>query len=266
MTDVAAEPWEDAGRAWGARASDWASLGEGAALNAYNAVYGELQLGSGDHVLDIACGSGLALWAAKARGARVAGIDASSALIDIAAARVADADLRVGDMSRLPWNDNSFDVVTSFNGIWATNQAALNGAGRVLRPGGRAAVMFFAHDGRLDHLAPVIALLGLLPPSEAESASGLLEIARPGVAESMFREAGLVPTTRGRCHGLSEWPDDEIAWRAAAATGPAAAVLEHVREDRARAAVIQALREYRDAAGCYRLESEYDFVIATRPT
>ena len=62
-----------------------------------------LGISDGDRVLDLACGSGLALELAALRGASVAGIDASERLIAVAQDRLPDGDVRVGDMHALPW-------------------------------------------------------------------------------------------------------------------------------------------------------------------
>jgi ubiquinone/menaquinone biosynthesis C-methylase UbiE len=51
-----------------------------------------------------------------------------------------DADLRVGDMHALPWPDASFDVATSFRGIWGTTPEALAEIHRLLVPGGRVGI------------------------------------------------------------------------------------------------------------------------------
>ena len=77
---------------------------------------------------------GLAVELATLRGARGAGIDASPRLLAIARDRNPEADLRVGDMNALPWDDGSFDVVTSFRGIWGTTPSAVAEAHRVLVP------------------------------------------------------------------------------------------------------------------------------------
>ena len=90
-------------------------------------------------MLDIACGSGLAVRIADGLGARTAGIDAAGELVDIARERTPNADLRVGDMFDLPWSDESFDSVISINGIWGGCEAALAESFRVLRPDGRLA-------------------------------------------------------------------------------------------------------------------------------
>src|SRR5258708_9833619 len=102
-------------------------------------------VGAGDRFLDIACGSGLALELARLRGARCAGIDASPRLLAVARDRNPEADLRVGDMHALPWDDGAFDVVTSFRGIWGTTPDAVAHAHPVLVPGGRVGVTVWGH-------------------------------------------------------------------------------------------------------------------------
>jgi SAM-dependent methyltransferase len=110
--------WIESGQAWGERAADWACLMEPYARRANDALFDRGGVGPGTRLLDIACGSGYAASVAAGRGATVAGLDASEALIAIARARTPDADFRVGDMFELPFEYDRFDVATSFNGIW----------------------------------------------------------------------------------------------------------------------------------------------------
>jgi ubiquinone/menaquinone biosynthesis C-methylase UbiE len=128
--------WRQAGRSWGARALDWAYLTESYGCPAYDVVFARTGVGEASSLLDIACGSGLALMTAARRGATVAGIDASEALLRIARQRTPRGDIRHGDMCALPFPDRAFDIVTSFNGIWAGCDQALVEARRVVRPGG----------------------------------------------------------------------------------------------------------------------------------
>ncbi len=131
--------WEKAGQGWGARATEWAYLAEPYALPAYELVFDQLGVDTGIRLLDIACGSGLAAWMAARRGAVVSGVDASAQLIRIAAARTPSGIFQTGDMFALPFPDQSFDVVTSFNGVWKGCEGALEEARRVLIPEGRLA-------------------------------------------------------------------------------------------------------------------------------
>ena len=127
----AAEPsWRGVDAGWGHAAVDVASLHEPASCREYVALHHHLRVGPGDRLLDVAA----------LRGAACAGLDASARLLAIARDRSPAADLRVGDMHELPWQDGCFDVVTSFRGIWGTTPAALAEVHRVLAPGGRLVV------------------------------------------------------------------------------------------------------------------------------
>lgn len=126
--------WVESGRAWGDRAADWAYLVEPYARRVNDALFDQVHAGPGTRLLDIACGSGYAANVAAGRGAEVCGLDASEALIAIARARTPAGDFRVGDMFALPFEDDRFDVATSFNWIWKGCEDALVEARRVVRP------------------------------------------------------------------------------------------------------------------------------------
>jgi len=140
--------WVESGRAWGERAADWAYLIEPYARGANDALFDRTGVGPGTELLDIACGSGYAASVAACRGATVSGLDASEAMIAIARARTPAGDLRVGDMFALPFDDDHFNVATSFNGIWKGCEAALIEARRVVRPGGLVGFTFWGPPGR----------------------------------------------------------------------------------------------------------------------
>ncbi len=80
--------WAESGQAWGERATGLGvSDGAVCAERQRRAVLTGLGVGQGTRLLDIACGSGYAASVAAGRGASVAGLDASEALIAIARAR-----------------------------------------------------------------------------------------------------------------------------------------------------------------------------------
>jgi 2-polyprenyl-3-methyl-5-hydroxy-6-metoxy-1,4-benzoquinol methylase len=70
------------GRLWGARAADWAEIQEPRSAALYDEVIERLGLGPATELLDAGCASGAFAERAAAAGARVAGLDASAALID----------------------------------------------------------------------------------------------------------------------------------------------------------------------------------------
>lgn len=57
------------------RARDWAEIQERMLVPLYEAVYARLDVGSGARLLELGCGSGLALLMAASRGARVSGVE-----------------------------------------------------------------------------------------------------------------------------------------------------------------------------------------------
>ena len=111
---------------------EWAYLAEPYALPANEQLVDRLGVNAGMRLLDIACGSGFAASVAARRGAVVSGVDASEQLVAIAEARTPSGSFQTGDMFALPFPDDSFDVATSFNGIWKGCEGALEEARRVL--------------------------------------------------------------------------------------------------------------------------------------
>ena len=127
---------------WGRRAVDFAVLCEPQNCREYVAIHQRLALGDGVRLLDVACGSGLAIELARIQGATCCGIDASQRLVAVARDRNPDSDIRVGDMKALPWEDESFDVVTMWDVIEHLSDplTELKRMHRVLKPNGLLAV------------------------------------------------------------------------------------------------------------------------------
>jgi SAM-dependent methyltransferase len=257
--------WREAGVAWGHRADDWACLFEHYSSEMLAALLPRVGVRPGIALLDIACGSGMAVRRATADGATVSGIDASEELIEVARLRTPDADLRIGSMFELPWKDESFDAAVSVNGIWGGCAPALAEARRVLRPGGTIGISFWGTGPPLDLRACFKAFARLAPDEHLGSMKRLNNIAFPGVAEEMLESSGFDVLERGGRTSTIEWPDPEIAWRALASTGPAVPALRHADAAEVRRAVLAAIEPCRDGRGVYRFRNDHQFVIARRP-
>lgn len=255
--------WEESGDAWGARAPDWAYLMEPYSRPANDAVFDRLGVTSGTTLLDIACGSGYAAMVAAGRGAVVSGLDAAARLLEIARARTPTGDFRVGDMFALPFEDGSFDVATSFNGIWAGCEAALVEAARVIRPGGRFGMTFWGSPKRLGLMPYFLTVAALSPDSHVAATLGQAETGRPGVAEEMFATAGLDVLERGRSTVVNEWPDVATAVRALTAAGPSVPAIEAAGVDRFTTELTSALEPLADHNGL-RITSELGWLIGLR--
>ncbi len=268
VSEQAAHDWREAGEAWGHSAADWACLYEHYALDVMIAIFQRVGVGDrfGERVrlLDMACGSGLAIRHATSMGATTSGIDAAESLIAIAADRNPDADLRLGSMFELPWDDESFDAVISINGIWGGCEAALAEAFRVLRPGGTFGMSFWGTGTPNDMRACFKAFARHAPQQHFGSMKRLNNIAAPGNAEAMLGDAGFEVIERGARVSTIEWPDAELAWRALSSVGPAVPALRHSEPEIVRRAVLEAIEHCRDESGIYRFRSDQHFVIARK--
>ena len=258
--------WAESGQAWGERATDWAYLMEPYARSANDALFDRAGVGQGTRLLDIACGSGYAASVAAGRGASVAGLDASEALIAIARARTPGADFRIGDMFALPFDDDCFDVATSFNGIWQGCEDALAEARRVVRPGGLAGFSFWGSPKRLGLLPYFATLLELSPSGHVDATLNQGGTGRPGVAEQMLADAGLEFVDRGAAQVVNEWPDLDLATRALTSAGPAWPALQAVGYDRFAEAIREAIRPLCAEAVGVRIVSEFGWIVGRVPS
>jgi ubiquinone/menaquinone biosynthesis C-methylase UbiE len=118
-----------------------------------------LDVGRQDRVLDVGCGPGVAVAAAAAAAPEgvVAGVDGSAEMVRQARRRnrLAIGKGRVSihhaDAAALPFADGRFTRAATVNSLqfWPSPAAALGDMHRVLRPGGRVAVVLM---GRSDDL------------------------------------------------------------------------------------------------------------------
>jgi len=248
------------GERWGVRAADWADLVEATALPAYEAVFDAVGM-SGKTLLDVGCGSGMALQVAASRGAAVTGLDASAGLLEIARRRVPTAALHEGEMESMPFPAASFDVVTGFNSFQYAERpvAALAEARRVARPGGAVIILTFGRPEDCQTEGYLAALGALMPPAPPGT-EGPFALSAPGKLEALAREAGLTPIG---AHDVScPWifPDLPTALRGLMSTGRAIAAIRRSGESAVLDAVTASIAPFRAADGHYRLETTFRYL------
>lgn len=252
------------GELWGRNPQAWADGAENAMHGLYEAALDALEPVHGLSHLDAGCGAGLALQLSAARGATVTGLDASAGLLAFARTRLADADLRVGEIEELPFAEASFDLVTAFNSIqYAVNPAqAVAELGRVCRPGGRVAIGVWGDPSRCETEALFSRLRSLAPPPPGAPAP--LAISDSGIVEGLLSAAGLHVNGGAEVPVALEFADIDQAWDRHSAAGPLQKVVEIAGPDRVRSVLTEVLETDRKPDGTLRQDNVMRYVIATK--
>jgi len=105
----------------------------------------------GMRVLEIGCGTGLNLRLYKEAGCEIHGIDLSPSMVNAASKKLGEqADIRVGDASQMPYQDNSFDLVVAMFTLHempgSIRLPVINEMARVMKMDGRLLLVDF-HSG-----------------------------------------------------------------------------------------------------------------------
>jgi ubiquinone/menaquinone biosynthesis C-methylase UbiE len=255
------------GELWSARALDWANHQEPQLHEVYTAVLASVPQLAGKRLLDVGCGSGAFLRRAAKHGAIVSGLDAAAGLVAITRKRVPDADLRIGDLSRLPFDRGTFDIVTGINAFpeAADPVAALAEARRVLRSGGRVVAVTWGSAERSDAAAHLTAINPLLPPVGELMPSPFgypFAYAEPLMLTRLVEAAGFVRAAEHEVTSTWDYPDLTALLRGLLSTGPMVRAVAHSGSHAVSAAVVSAVHPYRTDTGGYRLRNVFRYVVA----
>ena len=209
----------------------------------------------GEHVVDLACGTGAVARLAVARlgaAGRCVGLDADPAMVAVAATVCPSVTLAAGSAMALPFADRCFDLALCQQGLqfFADRPKALAEAHRVLRPGARFALAVWRPIGLCPGHGAIFAELGALlgPESGRPTAFSLHDQTEIG---KLFTDAGFVHIDMRTKTLVSRYPSARIfvEWVMAGASKITRAALDRVAADERGAfieAVVARLAPYRD--------------------
>jgi SAM-dependent methyltransferase len=229
--------------------------------------------GAGVRMLDVATGSGNVALAGARAGADVIGLDLTPELLAAARGRAADAGLDVqfveGDAEELPFERDSFDVVTSCFGVMFAprHEQAAGELARVARPGGTVAVTAWTPDGLIGRTFAILSSFMPPPPPELRPPMswGTEEHVRELFADSgaeLSLERHTVTFTHDSAEGWLDY-DERILGPAIMAK---AALEPQGRYGELRAAMLDLYGAANEAEdGTFSVQAEYLLSIARLP-
>ena len=155
----------------------------------------EIELGQ--HVLDVACGTGTLARAAHLEtglAGKVVGLDKSEKMLESAQRRSRSIDWHLGDATALPFERGRFDrVLSQFSLMFISNRvAAIKEMLRVCKPGGLVVVAIWGElqpGGAYDELIKVTAKVS--GSRAAKRLSSAWALGQPGAMDSLLLSAGI---------------------------------------------------------------------------
>ena len=252
------------GPLWSSTADTWDEYWSGFSDPARLVIADATGVGPATRVLDMGCGSGEFCRLAADRGASVSGIDAAEGMLELARGRVPEGDLRLGAIEQLPWDDDSFDVVTGFNSFQfaAERIDGFREAARVAVPGGRVAVCVWGLAADNELLRMFAALRELAEADDGENDDGP-RLGDPGQLGLLAEEAGLAPLEAGEVEVPFEAPDFETLQRALIVDVVRLDLPGRVDDSSVREAIAAAAAGFRRGDGSYRFENRFRYLIAS---
>jgi len=253
------------GPLWGRRALDWSEVQEPQSGALYEIVLKALALTRDTALLDVGCGSGLFCEIAASQGASAMGLDASSAMLDLARRRTPRASFFEGEMEELPFVEKTFDVVTALNSLQHVTSplGALMEARRVLKPGGKLVIAAWARPEKCQVSNYFRALDELLPVAASHTPAAF-SFSTDGMMAKLVARAGFAKLIETEALSIWDYADEDSALRGLFSIGAAIRAIDCAGEQRVREATLNFLAAYRLPRGGFRLENAFRYLIAKR--
>lgn len=234
----------------------------------------------GMRVLDIACGTGepsITIARLLQGSGEVIGVDISSGPLAVATARakqhgLSNVRFQEADVHHLPFPDNNFDRITSRLGVmfFADLPKALREMHRVLKPGGRVALLAWGKFAQPYFATTIGTVLKILPDLEMSPAGKSMN--RFGTADVLgrqLREAGFSQVEENLTYVSWTWPGTvEEVWEyfqdVAVPFQPTLNAVPAEMRNEINQAVLQAMKKYQ-VGDEVRFTAHVNITTATRP-
>ena len=210
---------------------------------------------AGQHVLDVACGTGIVARTALDRvgpAGSVTGVDRNPAMLGVAGRIAPDISWRQGDVADLPFDDGTFDVALCQMAMmfFSDRPAALREMGRVTRRGGTTATLVPASLDAQPAYRVFVDLAADLVGAEARSLLGTYWSCGDAAALTGWHDsAGLHVASIDTAAGPARFADPEDFVRTEVEASPLSARIDRPTLDQLCRRTAAAMEEWRTAGG-----------------
>ncbi|MGA5650141.1 methyltransferase domain-containing protein [Streptomyces seoulensis] len=254
------------------RARDWSEIQERMLLPLHETVHERLEVGPDTRLLGLACGSGLALLLAAAKGAAVTGVDSRPEHLALARDRLdpdgpLDARLVQGGSPADAADDGTppYTLVTAYETVGALDDSGDLGdtLAAALPLAARGAAVVVAGWGPPERCATSTVLR--VAAKLAEPLRGAWRPARRDDLEEVARRAGLRPDGSGRVACPFGYADTDSAVRGLVSTGLFDAAIAATDRKQVGKELTESLHPYRRPDGTVWMPNVFRYLIARVP-
>jgi SAM-dependent methyltransferase len=256
------------GKLWGAEPENYTEINEPINKSLWEVMLASAKVGKDTRFLDAGCGAGGACVLAAGLGAKVTGLDASEALVNIARQRVPNGEFRVGDIEELPYKNNSFDVCFSSQTLYFADNpnTAVHEMKRVTIPNGRVVIGIWGAPEYCDLARLGQAVRNAVSdslPNPPPKPPPTFSLSGPGLLEGLMEQAGLKISDSEELDQQYEYSDLDNFWQGMKTTGPVQGLIRLIGKEKAKEALSEAGAPLQDSKGAVKLKNRVRYVIAT---
>jgi ubiquinone/menaquinone biosynthesis C-methylase UbiE len=228
------------------------------------------KVAAGQRVLDVACGTGVAARGAAAAvgpAGHVSGVDLNPAMIQVARECAPGIEWRVGDASKLPYEDEAFDAVLCQSALFffPDSASAVREMSRVLVLGGTVAVQTYAELEEQPGYRPFVDTVVRHAGPDARSLLGTYwSKGRLDELRALFADAGLEVTEARTLLGTVTFPSVDALVQTEIRATPLAERIDEVAYGAISENVRKVLERYADAEGMVRLPIRARFIAGVK--